>query len=114
MYQNLYNQYLETQQKLEQVYQESLETKQDRENKKVFRLKKKQGQKLLLRDTIDLTGFELVMNFVKGSKITKACKRLPLALLYLTEIRVSNLLPFNVTHVKFIIVKGNTNIQLIK
>ena len=54
------------------------------------------------------------MNLVKESKAAKARRRLALSLLYLTEIRVSNLLLFNVYHVKFIIVKGNTNIQLIK
>lgn len=67
-----------------------------------------------MRETIDLTGFELVMILVKQSKIATARRRLPLSLLYLTGIRVSNLLLFNVTHVKSIIVKGNTNIQLIK
>lgn len=113
-YQNLYTQNLELQRKLEEVYQESLRLKKEREHKLLKKQRKRDAQKLPLRDTIDLADFERILLLVRGRAGAKERRRLALALLYLTGLRVSNLLLFNVAHAMELFEKGNTRIQLIK
>lgn len=113
-YQNIYTQNLEMQRKLEEVYQESLLLKREREDKLLKKQRKKNAQKQPLRDTIDLEEFERILTLVRGRAGAKERRRLALALLYLTGLRVSNLLLFNVAHAREFFEKGNTQIQLIK
>ena len=113
-YENLYTQNLDLQRKLEEVYQESLRLKKEREEKLLKKQRKRDAQKLPLRDTIDLADFEHILLLVRGRAGAKERRRLALALLYLTGLRVSNLLLFNVAHARELFDKGNTRIQLIK
>ena len=113
-YENLYTQNLELQRKLEEVYQESLILKQEREEKVLRKLKKKRAKKLPLRDTVDLSEFEQIVSLVKGRNKAKEQRRFALALLFITGLRVSNLLLFHVSNGKELLEKGNTTIQVIK
>lgn len=113
-YENLYTQNLELQRKLEEVYQESLRLKKEREDKLLKKQRKKNAQKLPLRETIDLADFERILLLVRGRAGAKERRRFALVLLYLTGLRVSNLLLFNVAHAMELFDKGNTRIPLIK
>ena len=113
-YENLYTQNLDLQRKLEEVYQESLLLKKEREEKLLKKQQKKNAQKLPLRETIDLADFKRILLLVRGRAGAKERRRLALALLYLTGLRVSNLLLFNVAHARELFEKGNTRIQRIK
>ena len=113
-YQNLYTQNLELQGKLEQVYQESLILKQEREEKPLRRIKKSSAKKQTLRDTVDLPEFEQIVTLVKERNKAKERTPFALALLYIYGLRVSNLLLFSVSNGKELFEKRNTSIQLIK
>lgn len=113
-YDNIYTQNLELTRKLEEVYQESLQLKKEREEKQFKKQRKKEAQKLPLRDTIDLADFERIILLVRGRAGAKERRRLAFVLLYLTGLRVSNLLLFSVAHARELFEKGNTRIQLIK
>src|SRR3569623_58194 len=113
-YENLYTQNLELQRKLEEVYKESLRLKKEREDKLLKKQRKKNAQKMPLRETVDLADFERILLLVRGRAGAKERRRLALVLLYLTGLRVSNLLLFTVAHARELFEKGNTRIQLIK
>jgi site-specific recombinase XerD len=114
-YNTLYEQYIDVQKKLEAVHEESMRQKAAEEIKQARRLKRQSSKKQPLRATISITEFEGILSLIKGrSAIAKARRRLALAFLFLTGLRVSNLLVFSILNVKDLFSNGRTYIQLIK
>jgi len=114
-YESLYEQYLKVQAKLEAVYQESMRKKAEDEKKEALRLKRKESKKQSLRATISVSEFSGILNLVTGrSESIKSRRRLSLALLFLTGLRVSNLLVLTVSNVEELFSSGQTTIRLIK
>ena len=114
-YESLYDQYLKVQAQLEELYQESLNRKAADEEKEALRLKRKQAKKQSLRATISLDEFSGILKLVTGrSAYVKSRRRFALALLFLTGLRVSNLLVFTVLNGRELLYSGTTTITLIK
>ena len=114
-YESLYDQYLKVQAQLEELYQESLRRKAEDAAKEALRLKRKSAKKQPLRATISLEEFTGILKLVTGrSADVKSRRRLSLALLFLTGLRVSNLLVLTVLNVLELFNDGSTTIRLIK
>ena len=113
-YQNLFNTNLEIQKQMEFLHQQALELQKEKEIKEELKIKKQQAKKLPLRDTITPEDFHFIIENVKGKNFVKERKILALVLLYLTGLRVSNLLLLNKRHITELMTKGVTNISLIK
>lgn len=78
------------------------------------RLKKLNRIKTPLRDTISPIEFERALVLIKGKPLAQARKRVAYYLLFLTGIRVTNLLVLNVRHINEIMNFGSTTISEIK
>ena len=114
-YESLYSKYLLIQQDLERVLEESLIAKEARESKEARKTANKLRKKAPIRETITSADLKLILSFVKGrSSFQKARRRLSLVLLYMTGLRVSNLLNLTVTNVNDLFRLGKTKIRLIK
>lgn len=114
-YQSLYEQYQEIQRKLDSVYEESERKKKEEVAKLEERLKRKTARKQKLRETITPEEFEQTIGLVQGrSKLSISRRRIALYFLYVTGLRVSNLLLFTVRNVTELEKKGSTVISLIK
>lgn len=85
-----------------------------REKKALAKQKRDLSTKLPLRDTISRADFDVVISLVKGHRFSKARRRLALALLYLSGLRVSNLRLLSVKNVKTLLKTGNVILPIIK
>lgn len=113
-YQNLFNTNLEIQKQLEFLHRQALALKEEKEIKEALKLKKQQAKKLTLRDTVSPEDFYFIIKKTNGKSFIKERKILAFVLLYLTGLRVSNLLLLNKRHIIELMSKGGTNISLIK
>lgn len=113
-YKNLYHEHLETQKHVHYLSEQAQAAQREKEEKEQRKLKKKQAKKQEIRQTVSSEEFELIINLVKGRGNAKPRRRLALVLLFLTGLRVSNLLLFKVAHGSELFEKGNTHIPLIK
>ena len=83
--------------------------------KEALKLKRKASKKQPLRATISLEEFSGILKLVTGrSDDVKSRRRFALALLFVTGLRVSNLLLFTVTNGRELLYSGSTTITLIK
>lgn len=85
-----------------------------REKKALAKQKRDLSTKLPLRDTISRADFDVVISLVKGHRFSKARRRLALALLYLSGLRVSNLRLLSVKNVKTLLKTGDVTLPIIK
>ncbi len=85
-----------------------------REKKALAKQKRDLSTKLPLRDTISRADFDVVISLVKKHRFSKARRRLALALLYLSGLRVSNLRLLSVKNVKTLLKTGNVTLPIIK
>lgn len=114
-YETLYEQYLTLQAKLEEVHQESMRKKTAYEAKQARSLKRQEAKKQPLRATISLEEFQGIIKLVRGRfDLTRSRRRLALAILYLTGLRVSNLLVLSVLNCRELLSEKKTTISLIK
>ena len=113
-YQSLYQQYLEVQKELKFVHDQAVEDLKEKQRKQELKNKRKNAKKQPLRDIITPEDFELIKSLVKGSSFVKERRIVALTILYLTGLRVSNLLLFSVKNIKELFEKGRTHISLIK
>jgi site-specific recombinase XerD len=114
-YESLYSKYLKIQQDLERVLDESLIAKEARESREARKSAHKNRKKAPVREVITPSDLMLILNSVKGrSLFQKARRRLCLILLYMTGLRVSNLLTLTVSNVSDLFEFGRTKIRLIK
>ena len=110
-YENLYHQHLKTQKQVELLHQQALQNQQERKEKEGRKLKRKQAKKQDLRQTIKPKEFELILSLVKGAYGFKERRRFKLVGIYITGLRVSNLLNLSVGQVKQLIGKGQNHIS---
>lgn len=73
--------------------------------------KKNSPKRAKKKETISSEEFEIIISLVKGKPIIKERRRLAIAFLYLTGLRISHLLSFNVGHGKDLFKKGITYIS---
>lgn len=109
-YQCLYTQYAKIQFQLKELYQDSLRKKSEEEAKENRRLKRQ-----LAKNKFSVTELKGILSLVKGRKEQIVSRRLfALVLLYLTGLRVSNLLVLTVLNGLELLDSGKTSIELIK
>ena len=114
-YSSLYAQYLAIQKQLEEVHEESMRQKDKDSLKEARRMKRQASKKQPLRATVSIDEFWGIIELVTGrSSLIISRRRLSLALLYLTGLRVSNILIFSVSNVQELLLSGKTLISLSK
>lgn len=113
-YNTIYEQCLQLQQQIQYLQKEAEYLQKLREDKEIAKLKKKNAKRMEIRQTISNSDFQFILSLVKGKRFVLERRRLALVLLYLTGLRVSNLLILNVRHVKELVESGKTNISIIK
>ena len=113
-YENFYHQHLKIQNQVEVLHQQALQNQQEKQEKEARKLKRKQANKQQLRQTVTPKEFKFILSLVKGVYGVKERRRFALVLLYITGLRVSNLLNLSVAQVKQLITKGKNHISLIK
>jgi site-specific recombinase XerD len=114
-YESLYEQYLGLQKQLDAVYEDLVKRQREEQLKDEGRLKRKQAKKQKLRQTVTPSEFGQLMGLVQGrSALVRSRRRLALLLLYLTGLRVSNLLLLTSKNARELAYKGCTTISLIK
>jgi integrase len=113
-YQNLFNAHLEMKKQVEYLHQQALLVQQEKEKKEAIKLKKQLAKKLPLRDTISPDEFLFIIENTRGRGYTKDRKIFAFVLLYLTGLRVSNLLVLHKRNITELMTKGATTISLIK
>lgn len=107
-YQNLYHAHQEVLREVRILREKAEAIEQERAQKEAKKLKKKLAKKQELRQTVSPQEFEHIISLVKGKGNAAPRRRLALVILFLTGLRVSNLLLFKVQHVADLITKGNT------
>ena len=114
-YESLYSKYLQIQRDLEKVLEESLIAKEARESKEARKLAYNSRKKVALREVITEENLTLILSLVRGrSSFQVSRRRLGLILLYLTGLRVSNLLLLTIQNVRDLFSEGRIKISLIK
>lgn len=114
-YKTLYTQFLEIQRQLEAVFLESERQKEEELAKEQKRALRKSRKRKPLRDTIAPEEFQNILSLTSGKvPYIVARRKVALVLLYLTGLRISNLLLLEVRHIRELSQKGSTKIQLIK
>ncbi len=113
-YQSLFKQNLDLQIQLEEINKKNQQDIQKEKDIQFKKEKRKNAKKLPLRDTISLEDFKFILTIVKGRNGVLQRKRAALILLFLTGLRVSNLLIFKVYNAFELLDKGYTKISLIK
>lgn len=100
--------------KLAFVHEELEVQKKIRLEKEEKSNKKKKAKKLPKRDYIEFSEFEYLLSLCSSDNIFDKRKKCAFILLYLTGLRVSNLLNFKIKNIKELIYTGYTRIDLIK
>ena len=113
-YQNIYHAHQEILREVIILRERAEAIEREKNEKEAKKLKKKQAKKQELRQTVSPQEFEHIITLVKGRGNAAPRRRLALVLLFLTGLRVSNLLLFKVQHAADLMEKANTNIPLIK
>ena len=76
--------------------------------------KRDSAAKLPSRDSISREEFDIIISLIKTNRYSCCRRRFAMALLYVTGLRVSNLLVFTVRHIKSLTNSGSVEISLIK
>lgn len=113
-HQDLYEVNLELRKSVHNIEREAEMQRIARETSEQRRNKRKNAIKAPIRETIDEQEFLQILELVKRQSFVGARKKCGMIILYLTGIRVSNLLVFSVRHTKELLEKGETTIPLIK
>lgn len=114
-YQSLFEQHLLMKKELEIIRAEADHLRREREAKALRKQQKENRAKQPIRDTLNRKEFEKVLDLVKGqSALQISRRRLALALLYFTGLRVSNLLVLKISHIADFFNSGKATISLIK
>jgi len=114
-YETLYAKYHQIQKDLEMVLAESLLVKEARESREARKQAHKGRKKAPIREVISKEDLTLILSLVGGrSPFQISRRRLGLTLLYLTGLRVSNLLVLTIQNVRDLFFEGKIKIRLIK
>lgn len=77
-------------------------------------LKRKNANSQKMRDSMNENEFKGILELVKPNNFVASRKKTALLLLYVTGLRVSQLLKFQIKHIQQLLDKGETTIPLIK
>lgn len=114
-YESLYEKHMQVHKEITFLYEQEEAKKIAEETRAEAKLRKKQAKQQNLRQTITTDEFLLIIKIVKTkAKYLKARRILALYLLYLTGLRVTNLLNLNVGQVNQLLQRAHTDITLIK
>jgi site-specific recombinase XerD len=115
-YQSIYEKYLEIEKQLNFVHEQAQAEKQEQQLKDLSKAKRKQAKKQDLRQTVTRQEYRTILQqCIKGrNQFIKARRFTAIAVLYLTGLRVSNLLLINVGQLNQLLEKGHTEVALIK
>lgn len=111
---NLYLQKIQLMTSLGSVKQEIDFMREERERKQLLKDKRVNAQKLQKRDSITEDEFFHILDSVKNDHFVPSRKKAALILLYVTGLRISNLLLLKIHHINDLFDKGSTTIPLIK
>jgi len=111
---HLYKQNIDLKRSLQVVEQEIEIMRQVRINKEEISIKRKNAVSKDLREAINEKEFQETLKLVQQNHFVAGRKKGALILLYVTGLRVSNLLKFTVKNMKEFFDKGETLIDLIK
>lgn len=104
----------EVRESLKVVAEESKIQGENRHARELAKQKRSLAEKLPLRDVVSSIEFSSILELIKGDRFSNCRRRLCLVILYITGLRVSNLLIFNVKHLKDLFKTGKVTIPLIK
>lgn len=110
----LYQQNLDLKKQMNFVESELQFAKEERLLKAERALKRKNTITQKMRDSVDEEEFKTILEIVKQNHFVASRRKTALLLLYVTGLRVSNLLKFEIKHIQELLDKGETNIPLIK
>lgn len=105
---------VEVRETLSELLEEKRVQQSIRKKRDLLKEKKSLAVKLPLRDVISSEELSVIMSLIKPKGFSNSRRRLAFCLLYLTGLRVSNLLCLNVRHVKDLFKTGEVTIPLIK
>lgn len=113
-YSNIFTQNIQLAKDLSIVREEIDFMRKERERKELLKDKRKNAQKLNTRDSLNEDEFFHILDSVKNNHYVPSRKKAALILLYITGLRISNLLVLKVHHINELFEKGSTTIPLIK
>jgi site-specific recombinase XerD len=111
---DMYELNLQLQQQIHSIQVESEKQRIAREEIEQKREKKKNAIKAPIRETLEEEEFFFILELVKHNNFVGARKKSAIILMYLTGLRVSNLLVFTVRHAMQLLEQGETTLPLIK
>ena len=111
---NQFNIILDLNKKISDMNEEMNIMKEARLEKEKRILKRKNIKSQALRDSINEAEFTTTLQSIKQNHFVPSRRKAALILLYVTGLRVSNLLKFKVKHINDFLDKGDTFIELIK
>ena len=110
----LYQQNLNMKKQLDFVESELQIMKDQRMSKEKRALKRKNAIAQNIRDSVNEEEFKGILDLVKANSFVASRRKTALLLLYVTGLRVSNLLVLKIKHIKDLLDHGQTQIPLIK
>ena len=113
----LYEQNRKLQQNVDFLVESEKARQLDEANKEIIRNKRRQSKKLTIRASVSYEEFQFIVNLVHDSKrsdLEKARVKVSLCLMYLTGLRISNLLTLSKKSIMDLVEKGETEVSLIK
>jgi len=115
-YESLYEKHMEMHKKMTFLYEKEQRRQELEQSKDQAKLKKKQAKKQDLRQTVSTKQLNTIMEqCVKGrTEYVRARRRVAITIMYLTGLRVTNLLLINAAQLQELTSKGYTSIQIIK
>lgn len=110
----LYQQNLDLKKQMNFVESELQFMKEQRLLKAERALKRQNAISQKMRDSVNENEFKSILEIIKQNHFVASRRKTALLLLYVTGLRVSNLLKFQIKHVQELLDKGETTIPLIK
>lgn len=113
-YSILYNESVQLKKNLDILTQEMQIMKTQRIQREERALKRKHAQRQLIRESVTEHEFHAILDMVKHNHFVASRKKTALILLYVTGLRVSNLLKLTIQNIEDFLNKGETRISIIK
>lgn len=113
-YQSLFEEHMRLNQTMEKVNREMEYMRNEREAREKAKEQRKNAQKGPLRESIEEEEFYEILELVKHKGFVASRKKAALLILFVTGLRVSNLLLLKVKHLKQLINEGTTQVSIIK
>ena len=113
-YQSLFEEHMRLNQTMDKVNREMEYMRNERKTREKAKEQRKNAQKGPLRESIEEEEFYEILELVKHKGFVASRKKAALLILFVTGLRVSNLLLLKVKHLKSLLNEGTTQISIIK